>query len=525
MTRWWAGAGLAIWACATALAWDITWDGITTETVQLECADGTAIHGTLYRSECCEGPAALVLHGTAVSHHSCGPGLAVPLARRGLTVLAIDLRGHGRSSGTLPRHEFDNLETLFDSQADHPEVDAALAFLRAQPSAQADKVALVGHSRGGWVAACVGCRRTDVASVVAICSGPTICDRRLPPNLLLVDAGLDDVIPARQYQIALAHATGADGLAAARNSDPRPGTARNVMTARWSLHITTLASPSVAEAVVWWVSWSCGQEFQTVQRYRVALAWWANLIASGGALLTATALLAAVATRWLPAPALATPVARHRALWLLLLLLTAPVACLLGDLGPDGGLLFAAHAVVHLAMAAVVIALAARLVDPAYLVVTPWSCALRGLGLGLAGAGAMLALLGVTWGTTWFELIPSPRRLAAAGVLIGPVFLCCCALAAATQRLLGVTAATWKGALYHGGAWLGLSLTLWLSYVLWMRQERPLLAIPGLLLAASGVVPLPLWLLRDRPGLGAARATSHAVAVACFLAWHLPFVE
>ena len=143
----------------------------------------------------------------------------------------------------------------------------------------------------------------------------------------------------------------------------------------------------------------------------------------------------------------------------------------------------------------------------------------------MAGAAAMLMLLGGTWGTTWLQWNPGPRRLAAAAVLIGPLFLCCCALTGATQRLLGATGATWRGGLLRGGAWLSLSLTMWLSYVLWMRQERQLLAIPGLLIAASGVVPLPLWLLKDRPGLGAARATSHAVAVACFLAWHLPFVE
>src|SRR5690348_8987549 len=98
MARWCASVGFLLWFAATITAVVVTYGDVRTASVELRLADGTAIHGTLYRPRTDSGPApaAVVLHGTAASHASCAPGLAVPLARLGFVVLAIDLRGHGR---------------------------------------------------------------------------------------------------------------------------------------------------------------------------------------------------------------------------------------------------------------------------------------------------------------------------------------------------------------------------------------------------------------------------------------------
>jgi pimeloyl-ACP methyl ester carboxylesterase len=526
MAKWWGLAGLLAWAAGTVLAARSTDEGIRTTPVALQLGDGTTIHGTLYRGSDSPGPAVVVLHGTGVSHHSCGPGLSIPLARYGLTVLAIDLRGHGRSGGALPRSEFDDLETMLNSQADHPEVEAAMDYLRALPCVRGDRIALVGHSRGGWAAACVGCRRQDVASVVAISSGPAFCHRDHPPYLLLVAGGWDEVIPPRLCETALARATEPQDISTQGFSKPALGSPRRLTNAKWCLHITTVAAPCVTESVVWWVAWSFSMENRPVGRDRVALAWWGNILASLAGLAAATVLLRALATWLLPPTAAALPRAARavKALWLLLVLLTAPVSEWLADYVADGGLLFSAHAVVALGVAGLVVVVVAWLASPGRWAVTECNLWWRGIVLGLVAAALMLALLGGTWGTTWLQLITTPRRLVISGLLIGPIFFCSLALAFGIQRLLGPGGATWKGAGLRGLAWVALSAALWISHIALMRNERPLLAIPTLLVALSCVVPLPLWLLEDRPGLSVARALSHAIAAGCFLGWHLPFV-
>jgi hypothetical protein len=184
--------------------------------------------------------------------------------------------------------------------------------------------------------------------------------------------------------------------------------------------------------------------------------------------------------------------------------------------------------VMQLAVAALLMMLVSWICKATVPSAADWQAVLhhgRGALLGLAAAGTMLALLGWSWGTTWLELVPTPRRLVAAGFLFVPVLLCSLGLAVGMQWLISAAGGTWRAAALRGAAWLGLSSALWLSHVLLMGSDRQLLAIPGLLVTVSGVVALPLWLLQGRPGLGAARAVCHAVAVACVLAWHLPFVE
>jgi hypothetical protein len=49
--------------------------------------------------------------------------------------------------------------------------------------------------------------------------------------------------------------------------------------------------------------------------------------------------------------------------------------------------------------------------------------------------------------------------------------------------------------------------------------------VPAGFVAASFLVPLPLWLLPNRRGMASARAVCHAGALAWLLGCHLPFVH
>jgi dienelactone hydrolase len=530
MARGCALVGLLLWLTGSITAVVVTYGDVRTAPIVLRLADGTAIHGTLYRPRAHSGPApaAVVLHGTAASHASCAPGLAVPLARLGFVVLAIDLRGHGRSGGSIARHDYDHLEAMLRTAPEQPELDAAIAYLESRRFVDHRKrLALLGHSRGGWVAATAGSRRSDVSCVVSVSCAPAFCDLRRPRNLLFLVGGLDQVIPARACAAALANATAGQGAPDAYFGDWGQGTARQLVISPWSLHLSTLADPTVTRRAVQWAAWAVGRSPGTVPGERLMIATAAVLIASLGALLALAGIVAGLASRLLPGSGVLPPVRPGLSLAALMVLplLAAPVAAWLGGRLPDGGVLFAGHAVAQVLVAAL-FAVGAGALGPRNTFEPPAPpVRRRGAVLGVLTGGVGLALLGIPWGSTWLELLPTWRRLVLVVVLLLHLLPCSLALASGVQRGLGQTPATLGGAGLRAVAWLGPVLTLWLGYAWLARSEHPFLGIPLVFLAASAAVPLPLWLLPDRPGLTTARGVAHALTAASFLAWHLPFVH
>lgn len=110
-------------------------------------------------------PAVLLLHGTASERHEVG-GLFVrlgeDLAARGIASLRIDFAGCGASS--RPQTDF----TVTSERAD---AAAALAWLRAQPSIDSERVAVLGMSQGGMIALLVAADDPSVAGLVTWSAG------------------------------------------------------------------------------------------------------------------------------------------------------------------------------------------------------------------------------------------------------------------------------------------------------------------------------------------------------------------
>jgi pimeloyl-ACP methyl ester carboxylesterase len=532
MSKWLTLGGFVLWLAGTATAVVTNYRHIEAKPVELALDDGTPIHGTLYRKHSCpdHAPAALVLHGIALSHASCAPGLAIPLARSGFVVLSIDVRGHGRSGGMLLRSDCDNLETTQNMRADQPEVDAAIAFLQSQPSVDSGRLVLVGHSRGGWMAANAGLRRGSIASVVSVSSAPGICDLNLPHNLLFLTGGLDEVIPPSQYHTAIIHAAGIESEHhAVEANEILQGTARLMVQSACSLHLSTLAEPTVTRRTVQWTAWSVHGDPGMVSSVPLTVIDLSVAAASLGALMALTGLLRALTNRWLP-PGVHRVQSRWRLVMPVLLLaaLAAPVGNWLGKRLPDGGLMFSCHAFALLLTAALVTTAASCLVPGRAVkqsAAAIWSSSVRGLLLGVLYSGLWLTLFGLTFGTTWFDVVPTMDRLRATFILLAVLFPCCLLMALCTQKVMAQTAATLTGVALRGAIWLGLALAMWLGHLALVRVGQPMLGIPTLYVVGSAVVPLPLWLLQNRPGLGVARAVSHALGAACFLGLHLPFVQ
>ena len=93
------------------------------------------LHGVIYLPRG-EGrfPGVVMCHGMASDYRSMRP-CAQQMARKGIVTLALDLRGHGKSSGTL-------------DGGIGQDVAAAYAVLKNHPRVDAEHIGLVGHSLG-----------------------------------------------------------------------------------------------------------------------------------------------------------------------------------------------------------------------------------------------------------------------------------------------------------------------------------------------------------------------------------------
>jgi dienelactone hydrolase len=535
MAKWCGIVCLALWLAGSLTAYLATFLGVIAEPITLPLSAAVSIRGTLYHRPWDKGrlPGVVVLHATTLSHRSCGPALSVPLARQGFLVLAIDLLGHGASGGSRPRREFADLQQLLRTRAEHPEIDAALDFLKAHPRVDPDRLALVGHSLGGWAAVDSGCRRADVGSVVSLGAAPLTCDPARPPNFLLLTSDLDGLSPPGKSARAMALACGGVVPQPRRLVGTFPtGTARQWVVLPGSYHLSQLVDPAVSRYVVGWVGSSLRHKTGRNPGTRLLLAVFGTLLATFGGAFAVARLLSPGPPS--PRPGPVRP-ARGRAAARLLL-----VACLLVVASPAtaflaghlemGPVQFAAPTLVLFAAAATICLGGAAAVPrrqqekglpPPASPRSRWPVARCSVALGGQALGLAFVWLGVPWRLTWGELVPTPPRFLLALALLPLLFPWCLLLALGLRRALP----GWEGGLFRGLVWVSLPVLVWIGHQWFAVDSWPFFTVPVWFLGGSFLVPLPLWLMPDRPGVSVARALAHAGGAAWLLACHLPFVH
>lgn len=116
-------------------------------------------HALIYYEEAGAGPPLILLHGFSVNiHYWRETGLLPRLAAR-CRVIALDLRGHGRTTVAGEPNGFD-ADTIGD------DVHALAAHLGLE------RYYLLGHSTGGMVAACYALRRSgDLLGLILMGTG------------------------------------------------------------------------------------------------------------------------------------------------------------------------------------------------------------------------------------------------------------------------------------------------------------------------------------------------------------------
>ncbi len=141
------------------------------ERVTFVTDDGVELVGDFYTcAQACTG-AALLLHMMPRTRGSWKP-LAEKLEAAGVSVLAIDQRGHGESIHTTLGRTLD-YETFSDSQQQGKilDVDAAIHWLQSEKKISIGSVAIVGASIGANLAIRYAADHHQITHIVAVAPG------------------------------------------------------------------------------------------------------------------------------------------------------------------------------------------------------------------------------------------------------------------------------------------------------------------------------------------------------------------
>jgi pimeloyl-ACP methyl ester carboxylesterase len=160
---------------------------VKVQDVRFTGSAGQSMSGLLYIPEIASTaspqPAVLAIHGY-INSRETQSGFAIELSRRGFVVLALDQTGHGFSDPPAFAHGFGGPD--------------GLAYLRNLPFVDRDRVALEGHSMGGWASLMAASAYPDGYKTIVLegsstgTLGTAEGSSRFPRNLLLVFSRFDE---------------------------------------------------------------------------------------------------------------------------------------------------------------------------------------------------------------------------------------------------------------------------------------------------------------------------------------------
>ena len=151
--------------------------------VSFPSTDGVSIAGEIYEAASRPAPAVVLVHMLSRSRADWD-GLPDRIRDAGITALAIDLRGHGQSSGSAQE-----LQPMIE------DVRAATRWLASRPNVRADQIAIVGASLGASLALLAALELPQVRAIALL--SPSLDYRGLR-----TDTGLIKRLGARSIWLA-----------------------------------------------------------------------------------------------------------------------------------------------------------------------------------------------------------------------------------------------------------------------------------------------------------------------------------
>ena len=179
--------------------------------------------------------------------------LARALARAGYAVLTFDFQGHGKN----PNHFGFSMSEGRSGLAD--DLDAALLWASTQSHLDQQRIAIAGHSMGGFAVLDYASRTPGTRAAVVISAGAVPGGPYTPQNVLLIWATGDPEGIRTGARDAGAHFAGLDRLVLERTyGEPERGTGVRLSEVGGTDHITILYSDEAAARIAGWLGATLG---------------------------------------------------------------------------------------------------------------------------------------------------------------------------------------------------------------------------------------------------------------------------
>ena len=138
--------------------------------VRFQTADGFSLFGTLFSASHLAGPrpAVILIHPFNEDHLQWADFVPELVVERGYVALAFDLRGHGNSifrNGQAFTIQNFSIEDFNEMPLD---VEAAVAFLKTRPEADANRIGVVGTDIGANIAFVSAGLLPDIKATVSV---------------------------------------------------------------------------------------------------------------------------------------------------------------------------------------------------------------------------------------------------------------------------------------------------------------------------------------------------------------------
>jgi pimeloyl-ACP methyl ester carboxylesterase len=288
-------AGVMLVVLGTAMAsWTATAGGdVRIEERTFETESGNDLAATVYApADASAGdpaPAVVLVHGYSGVRGTMN-SFAVEFARRGYVAVTVDATGHGESAGTVGDDGYGG--------------PAALEAVRSMDAVDEDRVAVAGHSMGGFASLAAASEHPEGYAAVVLVSSSWEADDEVdawtPRNVAVVFGRYDELAARWWDQPAPGGAAHSEKLADAFGTDPpvergrtygdvEAGTGRR-LTAPGTIHIGMHRSPAaVGDTVEWVVLATDGPAEPGPDRQRWHWMFLGHVLALAGGLLVAVA--------------------------------------------------------------------------------------------------------------------------------------------------------------------------------------------------------------------------------------------